>query len=98
MPPQDFIQLRLYVSGDSPRSQQAIRHLRRLDATDLAGRYDLEVVDVLERPELAEADRVMATPTLLRISPAPCRRILGDLGDLDRLLQALGPAGPDAVA
>jgi circadian clock protein KaiB len=92
MPPEDFIQLRLYVAGVSPRSEQAIRHLRRLDGTPLAGRYDLEVVDVLREPDRAEADRVMATPTLLRVAPGPSRRILGDLGDLDALVRALAPA------
>ena len=97
MPPQDFIQLRLYVSGDSPRSEQAIRHLRRLDGTALAGRYDLEVVDVLQHPERAEADRVLATPTLLRLAPGPSRRILGDLGDLERLLQVLAPPSSGTV-
>jgi circadian clock protein KaiB len=95
MNPQELIRLRLYVAGDSPRAQHAIRSLSRLDATTLAGRYALEVVDVLEQPERAETDHVLATPTLLRVSPAPTRRILGDLGDLERLLDALGAPQSD---
>ena len=89
MPPEDFIQLRLYVAGDSPRSQHAIQSLKRLDDTPLGGRFRLEIVDVLEEPERAEVDRVLATPTLLRVEPGPCRRILGDLGDLQQLVYAL---------
>ena len=100
MPPEDFIQLRLYVAGDSPRSRQAIQSLKRLDETPMSGRFRLEIVDVLEEPERAEEDRVLATPTLLRIEPAPCRRILGDLSDLPRLVYALSVGlsrgGPDA--
>ncbi|MSR35160.1 MAG: circadian clock protein KaiB [Gemmatimonadetes bacterium] len=99
MSAEDFIQLRLYVAGDSPRSQLAIRSLRRLDGTPLAGRYDLEVVDVHDQPYRAEVDHVLATPTLLRLSPGPCRRILGDMGDLDLLMRNLLPpsaAGPVA--
>ena len=91
-----MIQLRLYVAGDSPRARHAIASLRRLDGTHLAGRYALEVVDVLAEPERAEADRVLATPTLLRVAPPPSRRILGDLGDVDRLLAALLPHGAPA--
>ena len=85
----DFIQLRLYVAGGSPRSQAALASLRALDRSPLAGRYRLEVVDVLAEPDRAEADHVLATPTLLRVAPGPRHRILGDLSDLDLLVRAL---------
>ena len=94
----EVLKLRLSVAGDSPRAQHAISSLGRLEATPLAGRYHLEVVDVLQEPERAEADHVLATPTLLRLSPAPTRRILGDLGDLERLLRALIPHAPPEQA
>ena len=93
-----MIQLRLYVAGDTPRAQHAISSLRRLEETHLAGRYALEVVDVLAQPERAEADRVLATPTLVRVSPAPSRRLLGDLSDLDRLLSVLVPHSAPGTA
>jgi circadian clock protein KaiB len=92
------IHLRLYIAGDSPRSQHAILSLRRLDGTSLAGRYRLEVVDVLQEPAKAEEDHVIATPTLLRISPSPRRRILGDLTELDQLVRALGGGEPRSSA
>lgn len=99
MPSEEFVHLRLYVAGDSPRSQHALQSIRRLDGTDLAGRYRLEVIDVLRQPERAEADRVLATPTLMRVAPGPCRRILGDLSDLPQLVQALSAtlSGPSAA-
>lgn len=80
---------RLYVAGRSPRSERAITNLRRLGEEVLAGAYELDVIDVLERPDLAEAGRILTTPTLVKETPAPIRRIIGDLGDSDRLLQAL---------
>ena len=87
--PREPIRLRLYVAGDSPRSQNALRNLRRLEQTPLSGRFEVEVVDVLADPDRAEADHVLATPTLLRISPAPRQRILGDLGNLEMLIKTL---------
>lgn len=87
--------LRLFVAGNSPRSLRTIANLRRVCADRLAGRVDLEVVDIYQQPELAERDQVVAAPTLLKLSPAPLRRIIGDLTDMPRLLQALGLAGLD---
>jgi circadian clock protein KaiB len=85
----DRYQFRLYVAGRSARSQQAIANLRRIGEEQLAGRYDLVVVDVLEDPEGAEAGRVLTTPTLVREQPAPPRRVTGDLSDLARVAEAL---------
>src|SRR4051812_11596806 len=88
--PHATIELRLYIAGDSPRSRLALASVRRLEDSSLAGRYRLEVIDVLEEPARAEADRILATPTLLRLSPEPAHRILGDLANLDHLVAALG--------
>ena len=80
--------LKLYVAGHSPRSQYAIANLRRLCEERLPGRYELTIIDVLERPDLAEKDRILATPTLIKELPPPVRRIVGDLADKQKV--ALG--------
>lgn len=83
------ISLTLFVAGDTPRSQLAIANLRRLVDGRLAGRADMRVVDVREDPDRAESERILTTPTLIRESPAPPRRVTGDLSDLDQVLLAL---------
>jgi len=82
--------LKLYITGQSPRSEQAIANLRRLCERELEGRCELSIIDVLERPQLAEAEKVLATPTLVKEMPPPTRRIVGDLSDVDKVLAALG--------
>lgn len=84
----DFI-LKLYISGNSPRAQAAIANLKRICEEDLAGRYTLEIVDVLENPEAAEMDKILATPTLVKSLPPPLRRVIGDLSDKDKVLLGL---------
>lgn len=84
--------LKLYVAGESARSVQAVEHLRRLLESGLSGPCELEVVDVLQHPELAERERVLATPTLLKEFPPPRRRIIGDLSNVQQLLGVLAPA------
>lgn len=81
--------LRLYVSGRTPRSQAAIRHLYEICEKDLAGRYELEIVDVLEQPQIAEDDKVLATPMLVRRLPPPIRRLVGDLSEREGVLLGL---------
>lgn len=82
--------LRLYVTGRTSASQQAIANLERLCAEEsLAGQYLLEVIDVLEHPELAERDKILATPTLLKSLPPPLRKIIGDLSNRTNLLLGL---------
>lgn len=81
--------LKLYVTGSSPRAERAITHLRRLCEEELAGCYDLVVIDVLEHPQLAEDDRILATPTLIKQLPPPLRRVIGDLSDKEKLLLGL---------
>ena len=81
--------LKLYVSGSSPRAAAALRNLRRICDEDLAGAYELEVIDVLKDPETAERDRILATPTLIKQLPPPLRRVIGDLSDKDKVLLGL---------
>lgn len=82
--------LKLYVTGQTPRSQQAVRQLQRL-ASDEG--FEVVVVDVLERPQLAEDERIIATPTLVKELPLPIRRVIGDLADLEQVLIGLDLAG-----
>lgn len=79
----------LFVAGRSSRSLQAIANLRRLGDERLRGRYEMVVVDVTEDPESAESSRVLTTPTLVKESPGPARRVTGDLSDAERVLFAL---------
>ena len=81
--------LRLYVAGQSPKSIRAIENLRRVCEEHLAGRYRVEVVDLLEHPKLARGDEIIAVPTLVRRLPQPIRSIIGDLSDTDRVLIGL---------
>jgi circadian clock protein KaiB len=81
--------LRLYVAGKTPRAEQAIANLRRICEQELAGRYDLEIIDVLESPELAEEAKILATPTLIKQLPPPLRRVIGDLSDKEKVLLGL---------
>lgn len=82
-------QLRLYITGQNARSQHALMHLREICDSKLTGQYDLEVVDVLEHPQLAEDEKILATPTLIRKLPPPIRKIIGDLSDRERVLLGL---------
>ncbi len=81
--------LRLYVTGQTPRTMRAIENLRKICEEELEGRYDMEVIDVLERPQLAEDEKIMATPTLVKELPPPLRRIIGDLSDKEKVLLGL---------
>lgn len=81
--------LQLYVSGSNPRSEQALHNLERICREELDGTYCLEVVDILENPERAEDERVLATPLLIKDLPPPLRRIIGDLSDTEKVLVGL---------
>lgn len=78
--------LKLYVTGQTSRSQRAIGHLRQI-AKGLEA--DVEIIDVLENPQMAEDDSILATPTLIKASPVPIRRIIGDLSDEKKVLLGL---------
>lgn len=82
-------QLRLYVAGSTPRSAAALDNLKRLCETHLAGRYCIEVVDLLVNPQLAAGDQILAVPTLVRKVPEPIRKIIGDLSNEERVLVGL---------
>ena len=77
--------LTLYVSGASPRSAEAIDTIRRICDDDLAGRVDLNIVDVAEQPALAISDDIIAVPTLVKRLPPPLRQLVGNLADADRV-------------
>lgn len=81
--------LKLYVTGTSSRTAQAIENLRRICDQELHGRYELDIVDVLEHPQAAEDDRILATPTLIKQLPPPLRRVIGDLSDREKVLLGL---------
>jgi circadian clock protein KaiB len=81
--------LRLYTAGQSPKSLAALDNLKRVCEQHLAGRYSIEVVDLLKNPRLAKDDGIVAIPTLVRRLPAPTRKIVGDLSDTERTLAGL---------
>jgi circadian clock protein KaiB len=82
-------QLRLYVAGQTAKSAAALRNLQRLCETHLAGRYEIEVIDLLVNPRLAAGDQILAVPTLVRKFPEPIRKIIGDLSNEERVLVGL---------
>ena len=81
--------LRLYTAGQSPKSLAALANLKRVCEEHLAGRYSIEVIDLLKNPRLAKDDEIVAIPTLVRKLPEPLRRIVGDLSDTERALVGL---------
>lgn len=92
----DFWNLRLYVAGQSAKCVAAVRNLNAFCETHLAGRYRIEVIDLLENPKLARDDQILAIPTLVRKLPEPLRKIVGDLSNAERMLVGfdLRPGGP----
>ncbi len=81
--------LRLYVAGPTPKCLTAFANLKKICEEHLAGRYDIEIVDLLERPQLAKGDQILAVPTLVRKLPEPVRKIIGDLSNTERVLVGL---------
>ncbi|MDD5658027.1 MAG: circadian clock KaiB family protein [Elusimicrobia bacterium] len=81
--------LRLYVTGLTPRSTRAIANVKAVCEAHLAGRYDLEIVDIYRKPELAKGEQIIAAPTLIKKLPLPLRRLVGDLSRQDRVLLGL---------
>ena len=82
--------LRLFVTGSSQRSARAIEAVQALCEDFLGNRVQIEIIDVLEQPEKAENEKILATPTLIRQAPGPPRRLVGDLCQPDRIIQLLG--------
>jgi len=87
--PSEFFDLRLYIAGQTARSLAALANLQRICDEHLEGRYRLEVIDLLERPQLARGDQIFALPTLVRKLPVPIRKLVGDLSDTERALVGL---------
>src|SRR5512135_1827029 len=89
-------ELRLYVAGQTPKSLLAFANLKRLCEKHLAGQYRIEVVDLLENPQLARGDQIFAIPTLVRKLPPPLKKIIGDLSNTERVIVGLDirPAQP----
>jgi circadian clock protein KaiB len=82
-------QLRLYVAGQTPNCVKAFANLKRICEQELEGRYKIEVIDLLENPELAKGDQIVAIPTLVRKLPPPVKKIIGSLKDTERVLVGL---------
>jgi len=85
----DKFRLRLYITGKTPKSERAIANLKEVCERDLQGLYDLQIIDVLESPQLAEDEKILATPTLIKDLPPPLKRIIGDLSNSDKVLLGL---------
>ena len=81
---------RLYVTGMTPKSTQAIANVRKLCEQHLAGRYELKVIDIYQQPKLAKEEQIIATPTLIKKLPLPLRRLIGDMSDTERFLVGIG--------
>ena len=94
-PAAEVFDLRLYVAGQSPRSVRAVENLRKVCDEHLAGRYRVEVIDLLVNPALARGDEIVAVPTLVRRLPDPVRKIIGDLSDTDKVLVGLQLRAPE---
>jgi len=81
--------LRLYVAGLLPKSTLAIANMKRICEENLQGQYELEVIDLYQQPQLAQDDQIVAVPVLIKKSPAPLRRVIGDMSDTERVLVGL---------
>ena len=79
-------ELRLYVAGPTPKSVAAFRNIEQLCEEHLAGRYHIEVIDLMKNPQLAQTDQIVAVPTLVRNRPSPTRKIIGTLSNTERVL------------
>lgn len=82
-------QLRLYVAGQTPKSVLAFRNLKQICEEHLQGRYEIEMIDLLQSPQLARGDQILAVPTLVRRLPEPIKKIIGDLSNTERVLVGL---------
>lgn len=95
--PPKLWELRLYVAGQTPRSLTAFANLKQLCEEHLKGRYRIQVIDLVERPQLSKGDQILAIPTLVRKLPQPVRKIIGDLSDTERVLVGLDLRPPQLL-
>jgi circadian clock protein KaiB len=86
---EEIWELRLYVAGQTPKSLAAFANLKKICEEHLAGKYTIEIIDLLENPTLAKGDQILAIPTLVRKLPEPVRKIIGDLSNTERVLVGL---------
>jgi circadian clock protein KaiB len=82
-------ELRLYIAGKTPKSITALKNLQSYCEEHLVGQYSIEVIDLLQNPQLAEGDQILAVPTLVKKVPAPVRKIIGDLSNKEKVLVGL---------
>jgi len=82
--------LKLYITGHTPTSERALENLKRIAEQEMKGEYEIAVIDILENPQLAEDERIIATPTLIKVLPAPLRRVMGDFSEKEKVLLGLG--------
>jgi len=82
--------LRLFITGASPNSSRAIANLKELCETHLKGNYELEIIDVYQQPLIAQSEQVIALPMLIKMSPSPVRRLIGDMSNTEKVLRGLG--------
>ncbi len=96
---EEFWHLRLYVAGQTPKCATAFANLQRMCEEHLAGRYSIEVIDLLKNPQLAKGDQIVAIPTLVRHLPPPLKKIIGDLSNTERVIVGLDlrPRSQDAL-
>jgi len=87
--PEEIWNLRLYVAGQTPKSITAFTNLKKICDEHLAGKYKIEVIDLLKNPQLAKGDQIIALPTLVRKLPEPIKKIIGDLANTERVLVGL---------
>jgi circadian clock protein KaiB len=83
------IKLRLYITGKTAKSERTIANLVKICERDLKGLYELQIIDILESPHLAENEKILATPTLIKEVPPPLRRVIGDLSNPEKVLLGL---------
>jgi len=83
------MELRLYIAGQTPKSLAALSNLKRICESHLTGKYRIEVIDLMKKPQLARGDQILAIPTLVRNLPTPIRKIIGDLSNTERVLVGL---------
>jgi circadian clock protein KaiB len=81
--------LRLYIAGTTPRSQLAIRNMKKICHDQLAGKYDLQIIDIYQQPTLAKGEQIVAAPTLIKKLPLPLRKLVGDMSDTEKVLVGL---------
>jgi len=83
------VELRLYIAGQTPKSLAALKNLKRICEEYMPGTYELKVIDLLQHPQLARGDQIVAVPTVVKNLPVPIRKLIGDLSDTERVLVGL---------